>query len=87
MSETPATDKIWDKLCDSWSYWQSDHAHATILEHAKNLEIVLRTAARWGLRSDGFSAEVSDSLRKWIDNGMKDEPPQPPEYYPKPPNP
>jgi hypothetical protein len=49
----------------------------------ERLRKALRIASKWGIRSDGFSGEVSDSLRVWIDGGMIGEPPQIPDYYPK----
>ncbi len=42
MSEpinTPETDAIWEKLCDSWAYWRSDWAHEELLKQARNMEI------------------------------------------------
>lgn len=44
----------------------------------------LMLAARWGIESDGYSANVSGAIRAWIINGMKGPPPKQPDYYPKP---
>jgi len=49
----------------------------------KNLKSALISASRWGIKSEGFSAEVSDSIRTWVDNGMIGKPPETPSYYPK----
>lgn len=81
MSKSPTTDKIWDDLRNSWAYWNQDHAHEALLNHARKLEESLRLAAKWGMRSNGFSADVSDAIRNWIDGGMKGNPPKEPEYY------
>lgn len=43
----------------------------------------LMLAARWGISSDGYSAEVAGDLRCWIINGMKGPPPKAPDFYPQ----
>jgi hypothetical protein len=46
------------------------------------LQQALVRASLWGMRSEGFSAEVSDALRIWVDGGMQGDPPALPSYYP-----
>ena len=53
-----------------------------LLSENRRLKMALSRAAKWGIRSDGFSAEVSDSLRVWFDGGMVGDPPAVPSYYP-----
>lgn len=43
----------------------------------------LLLAARWGIASDGYSAEVSSNIRCWIISGMTGNAPTAPDYYPK----
>jgi hypothetical protein len=53
-----------------------------LLSENRRLKLALSRATKWGIRSDGFSAEVSDSLRIWFDGGMVGDPPAVPSYYP-----
>lgn len=55
----------------------------SLREDYENVRDALLRAAKWGIRSDGFSAEVSDALRMWVDAGMIGDPPEVPSYYPQ----
>lgn len=86
MSDTPETDAAAEK-CRSYKNLGTDFngmvGHAKNMERQRNqMRDALLIAARWGIRSDGFSGEVSDSLRTWIDAGMSGDPPKVPSYYP-----
>jgi hypothetical protein len=84
MSNTPETDEAWEDAHPL--YRLSDNEKRELCgkfeEENERLKTALRRAARWGIRSDGFSGEVSDSLRVWIDGGMVGDPPEVPSYYP-----
>lgn len=82
---TPETDKAWDSDHPLYSipdFQQKRDLCANFEEQNAMLKIALKRAAKWGIRSDGFSAEVSDSLRLWVDSGMIKSPPEIPDYYP-----
>jgi hypothetical protein len=55
---------------------------ATVTAQRDQMEAALMLAARWGISSDGYSAEVSSRIRCWIIGGMKGEAPKAPDYYP-----
>ena len=54
-----------------------------LLSENRRLKKALKNAADWGINSEGFSAKVSNGLKRWYDEGMIGEPPSPPSYYPK----
>lgn len=62
---------------------EMEMAGNNLLAENRRLKLALARAARWGIRSDGFSAEVGGSLRLWIDGGMVGDPPEIPSYYPQ----
>jgi hypothetical protein len=84
MSNTPETDEAYEN--EHPLYRLSDKKKrelcAKFEAENKRLKTALVRATRWGVRSDGFSGEVSDSLRVWIDGGMVGDPPDVPSYYP-----
>ncbi len=59
-------------ICDRRIAYQRDQMDAALM-----------LAARWGISSDGYSAEVSSRIRCWIIGGMKGEAPKAPDYYPE----
>jgi hypothetical protein len=85
MSKTPETDEAWEnehplhRLSDNEKRELCGKFEAEV----ERLKTALNRAAKWGIRSDGFSGEVSDSLRVWIDGGMVGDPPEVPSYYPQ----
>src|SRR6478736_2138089 len=53
-----------------------------IAHQRDQMESTLMLAARWGISSDGYSAEVSSRIRCWIINGMRGDAPKAPDHYP-----
>jgi hypothetical protein len=85
MSNTPQTDTAWENEHPLHRLSDNEKRELCGKFEAENerLKMALGRAARWGIRSDGFSGEVSDSLRVWIDGGMVGDPPEVPSYYPQ----
>lgn len=81
---TLITDTAWDDThpLSRLSDQEKREMCASFEWETKRLKKALRLATKWGIRSDGFSAEVSDSIRVWIDGGMLGDPPEAPSYYP-----
>ncbi len=92
--DTPETESRWESLCLSgtpWSYKAEQMLEACEdMEFERNeakaqrdqMEAALMLAARWGISSDGYSAEVASRIRCWIIGGMQGEAPKAPDYYP-----
>lgn len=76
------TEKTLDRLGVQWGTSEWIRVCSSLEAENDRLRLALGRAARWGIRSDGFSGEVSDSLRVWIDGGMVGDPPEVPSYYP-----
>jgi hypothetical protein len=85
MSKTPRTDAAWETTHPLHRFSDNEKRElcGKFEAESQRLKTALRCAARWGIRSDGFSGEVSDSLRVWIDGGMVGDPPEVPSYYPR----
>jgi predicted RNase H-like nuclease (RuvC/YqgF family) len=57
---------------------------AVMTEQRDSARGALILAARWGISSDGYSAEVASRIRCWIISGMIGNAPTAPDYYPQP---
>jgi hypothetical protein len=84
FSKTPETDNAWENNHPLYRFSDNEKRElcAKFETQNKQLKTALAMASKWGIRSDGFSGEVSDSLRVWIDGGMIGDTPQIPDYYP-----
>ena len=74
--------KVWMEVngCQNWQL--AGICDRRIAYQRDQMEAALMLAARWGISSDGYSAEVSSRIRCWIIGGMKGEAPKAPDYYP-----
>jgi hypothetical protein len=74
--------KAWMEV-NGYQNWQlAGICDRRIAYQRDQMEAALMLAARWGISSDGYSAEVSSRIRCWIIGGMKGEAPKAPDYYP-----
>jgi hypothetical protein len=74
--------KVWMEV-NGYQNWQlAGICDRRIAYQRDQMESALMLAARWGISSDGYSAEVSSRIRCWIIGGMKGEAPKAPDYYP-----
>lgn len=74
--------KVWMEV-NGYRNWQlAEICDRRIAYQRDQMEATLMLAARWGISSDGYSAEVSSRIRCWIIGGMKGDAPKAPDYYP-----
>ena len=74
--------RVWMET-NGYSNWQlGGVCDRRIANQRDQMEATLMLAARWGISSDGYSAEVSSRIRRWIINGMRGDAPKAPDYYP-----
>ena len=83
--QTPETAAAWD--CQHPLHRLSDREKRELCEKIEQERDAVRDtlllAVRWGISSDGYSAEVSSRIRCWIIGGMKGPAPKAPDYYPQ----
>lgn len=81
---TPETDAHFPKYYDGPSSEWVESWYAKKLERERDeLRRVLVLACKWGVASEGFSAEVSSSIARWVGAGMTGPRPVAPDYYPE----
>lgn len=74
--------KVWMEV-NGYQNWQLAGICDRRIAHQRDqMQATLLLAARWGISSDGYSAEVSSQIRCWIIGGMKGDAPKAPDYYP-----
>jgi hypothetical protein len=60
----------------------TEHDFGIIVGENRQMKQALYLARKWGVRSDGFSAEVANSIRDFIDRDFQGPAPKQPDYYP-----